>query len=100
MKSFNLTCPVNSLGYGIVGTNIALSLERGGYEPCLWPIGPIQTAPKNIPYIKNAMNRTAMYNRASPSLRIFHQFDLAQHVGKGLHCGFPIFELDKFTPRK
>jgi glycosyltransferase involved in cell wall biosynthesis len=33
-------------------------------------------------------------------LRIWHQFDLAQFVGCEGRIGFPIFELDTFTPRE
>jgi glycosyltransferase involved in cell wall biosynthesis len=44
--------------------------------------------------------RREAYNPKAPSLRVWHQFDLAQHVGKGPHCAMPIFELDRFKPNE
>jgi len=43
------------------------------------------------------LSRTATYNSKAPSLRIWHEFDLAQHVGSP-RCVYPFFELDKLKP--
>jgi glycosyltransferase involved in cell wall biosynthesis len=40
------------------------------------------------------------YDLEAPSLRIWHQFDMAQHIGRGVKIGFPIFELSSFTERE
>lgn len=34
---------------------------------------------------------------SSPSIRLYHQHSLFEHVGRGLNVGFPIFELDNFS---
>lgn len=101
MKSVNLTCPINSLGYGVVSTNVALALESLGCNPALWPIGiPDVETEEKARILSSMVARASCYNHTSPSLRIYHQFDLAQHVGKSIHCSLPIFELDMFTERE
>jgi glycosyltransferase involved in cell wall biosynthesis len=96
--SINLTAPVNKLGYGIVGLNIALAMERRGDDPALWPLGGIEADEVHHAALRRMMSRQAHYDPLAPSLRVWHQFDLAQHVGKGLHAAYPFFELDRFKP--
>lgn len=93
----NLTAPISSLGYGKVGTQIALALHK--YVPvALWLIGPAEADNQDeANLLQRMIHNTTCYDPSAPSIRIYHQFDLAQHVGKGEHIGFPIFELNKFT---
>jgi glycosyltransferase involved in cell wall biosynthesis len=98
--SINLLAPLNSLGYGVVGLNTALALERAGAEPAVWPIGPVEAPPETHDDLRRMIGRQASYDVKAPSLRLYHQFDLAQHVGKGPHCGMPIFELNRFKPNE
>lgn len=94
----NVAAPINSLGYGVVGLNTVLALYALGHEPSLWPIGNMELPSKLAEWrIRLALRRAERYDRTAPSLRIWHQFDLAQHVGKGVHAALPIFELDRFT---
>lgn len=91
----NCITPLNQLGYGIVGLNVAANLK----DCSIYPIGNIDCPLKLAPAIKEGISRgELMVNKDKPSLRIFHQFSLAEHVGRKWHVGFPIFELDKFTP--
>jgi len=94
----NVTAPINSLGFGVVGLNIVLGLERLGHAPALWPIGEIEAPEEHHAGLRRALDRRHRYNPRSASLRISQPADLAQHVGKGLHCGLPIFELNRFDP--
>lgn len=109
--SFNLTAPINQLGFGICGLNVLLALEKAGKEPALWPIGPVEAPDNTYEVIERSLDRSGfplrnrrskkdenakMFDRRSPSLRIWHQHDLAQHVGKGPHCAYPFFELNRF----
>lgn len=96
--SINLSAPINSLGYGYVGLNIAIALERIGASPALWPIGPIEAPAETHDFIRRMIGRQASYDPKAPSLRLWHQFALAEHVGKGPHIGMPIFELNRFRP--
>ncbi len=94
----NVTAPINSLGYGVVGTNVCMALKYTGHEPALWPIGPVEVEREVWkPQLARMVERRNLYDRLAPSLRIWHQLDLAQHVGKGKHVALPIFELDRFN---
>ncbi len=94
----NITGPINQLGYGICTTNLVHALCKRGHTPALWCVGPVDMMPKYAQGVQQSYNRQAKYNAQAPSVRIYHQFDLAQHVGRKAHCGFPIFELDRFNP--
>lgn len=97
----NLTCPINSLGYGVVSTNVTIALEAIGCEVALWVLGsPDVDSEDKAKTLRTMVSRAAFYDNTKPSLRIYHQFDLAQHVGKGIHCAMPIFELNKFTDQE
>jgi glycosyltransferase involved in cell wall biosynthesis len=95
----NLVCPINSTGYGLTALNILLSLEKVGANPTLFLIGNAEAPVETHPVIKEAMMRTRSYDHRAPSLRIFHQFDLALHAGTP-RCSMPIFELTKFLPNE
>lgn len=97
IKSLNLTCPLNPLGYGTASLNIFLELVKQGVDVKLWPIGQVEVDSQHVPVIQNAVDTRHEYQPSAPSLRIWHQHDLAQHIGTGDHIGFPIFELDKFS---
>lgn len=100
MTTINISAPINTLGYGIVGLNTLLAMERLGREPALWPIGTIESPERHHEVLRRALDRQAFYNPKAPSVRIWHQFALAEHVGKGPHCGLPIFELNRFMPNE
>lgn len=94
----NVSAPVNSLGYGVVGLNLILGLERLGHAVALWPIGEIEAPEEHHEVLRRTLDRRQTYDPRAPSLRLSQHVDLAQHVGKGLHCALPIFELDRFDP--
>lgn len=97
----NLICPLNSTGFGISGLNIALALSyKAGDNLSLFPIGPLDIPDKHKPAIEELKANAGKYCPFSPCLRIWHQNDLAEFVGKGLHIGFPFFELDRFNARE
>lgn len=92
----NLTCPINQLGYGVVSLNLLKAFEANGESPACWFLGPVEAPQEDIPLIEVAQKRQEEFDHFAASLRVYHQFDLAHHVGRGLRCGFPIFELDRF----
>ena len=94
----NLTAPINELGYGVAGLNILKGLIRNGCGVSYWPIGqPSVSNEQDATQVKSCMSNATMFKHDSPSLRIWHQHDMAQHIGSGRRVGFPIFELDKFS---
>jgi glycosyltransferase involved in cell wall biosynthesis len=99
--NINTIFPINGLGYGVAGTNIAKELYKAGHNVSLFPIGNIQLEDElNIPIFNQMIANQATYDSQAPSIRLWHQFALAETVGQGRHIGFPIFELDTFTERE
>lgn len=96
-KNINLTCPINTLGYGYASLNILKALYKQGHNIALWPIGGIEVNPNETHIIGDCFTRRNTYDVNAPSIRIWHQNDLAQHIGRGKKVGFPFFELDRFT---
>lgn len=95
--SINISGPVCSTGYGLVVANLVDALDRIGAGPAVWPIGGLEVQPWHREAFHRASQRARLFSPDAPSLRIWHQFDLAQHVGRGRRCAMPIFELDAFT---
>lgn len=99
-KRINLNCPINSLSYGIVSYNILKALNHN-VDVTLFPIGGIQPdddKDQNLLLTLWEQNKNADLN--ATCLRIYHQFSMAESIGRGPRVGFPIFELDKFTKRE
>ena len=81
-RTISFMAAINQLGYGIVGSNLAASLAK----KCKLSI--FEIGSNNI--------KLNQYSAKSPSVKLWHQWDLFNHVGS-LRVGFPIFELDRFT---
>jgi glycosyltransferase involved in cell wall biosynthesis len=93
----NIISPINQLGYGIVGLNIMKSLNEFT-DISLWPIGqPSVTSQEDADFISGLVQNSQIPDFDAPCLRIWHQHDMAQFVGRGLRIGMPIFELDDFN---
>jgi glycosyltransferase involved in cell wall biosynthesis len=100
IKSINLTAPINGLGYGVVGLNALVGLDAIGCSPALWVLGQPEAFPEHRECLAKAIRRTGEYDRLAPSVRIWQQFELAQHVGKGCHAAVTYFERDLLYPNE
>jgi len=96
----NYQAPSNPLGYGVAGLQIALALHRAGHKVAWWPIGHVDIDQNQKSMVEEMVDNQARFNIHAPSVRVWHQFDMAQHIGRGIHCGFPIFELTNFNDRE
>ncbi len=93
----NIISPINQLGYGIAGFNICKALSEQT-EVALWPISePSVTNQNDADCVRKLIANNVHFDPKAPCIRIWHQHDMAQFVGKGQHIGFPIFELDEFN---
>lgn len=92
----NIISPINQLGYGVTGLNIVKALRK--MQPVsLWPIGqPQVTSEEDSFIVRDSINNAHFFEEDDPCIRIWHQHDMAQFVGRGTKIGFPIFELDQF----
>lgn len=88
----NITAPINNLGYGIASYNIIKNLLLQGNQVNYLPIGKPEMSD---PFIQKITMQEC--HEKSPSVKIWHQHELHGHVGKGMHVGFPIFELERFN---
>jgi hypothetical protein len=100
--NLNFSGAMGSLGYGVAARNIFHQLVLQKNKVALWPIGGIeQNLPSShIDSIKEGLYNQGLYDSKAPSILLWHQHSLQGHVGKGLHIGFPVFELDNFTQRE
>jgi glycosyltransferase involved in cell wall biosynthesis len=92
-----MSAPINKLSYGIVSNNIIKHLVKYR-EVFLSPIGAFESPTKEaeesaIRFLEGEVDI------CTNSLKIYHQFDLATHMGKGKHVGLPFFELDTLSQR-
>jgi glycosyltransferase involved in cell wall biosynthesis len=95
--NINLLAPINPLGYGVAGQKILEALDDLGHEVSLFPIGPSEYEPALASVYNRTTARAYQFDPEAPSVRIYHQDQMAEHAGFGLRVGFPFFELDRFT---
>ena len=97
MSKINLMAPINPLGYGVVGLNVCKELSKNT-SISLFPIGnPEVTTQEDAELIQELLKNQPAFDAKAPCLRVWHQFSMAEQIGNGLRCGFPIFELDAFN---
>lgn len=92
----NLVAPINNLGYGIAGYNIAKNLIKLDNRVTLYPISQPETF-DNMMEINRGINNQFLLRKDFPCVKIWHQHDLFSSIGKGKYFGFPIFELTEFS---
>lgn len=100
MKNLNIMAPINGqTGYSIAALCIVDSLTKLGVKVSLFPIGQedCHAHPKYHQSIRQSLENAQFFDVDAPCIRIFHQFSMAEFVGRGKHIGFPFFELDKFN---
>lgn len=97
MMNINLFTPVNSLGYGTVGLNVAKFL----FDKCnlsLSIIGGVEVSnEQDAKLLQTAVSNSKLLDFDAPCVKIWHQNDMSLFMGRGKRIGFPIFELDSFT---
>ncbi len=90
--------PICETGYGIVATNQLYELDNQGKNIVLLPKGrEVVAAQKYHECIKRCANRTMELRQDSPFLKIWHQFELLERIGRGQYIGYPIFEMNRMT---
>jgi glycosyltransferase involved in cell wall biosynthesis len=90
--------PICETGYGIVATNQLYELDKQGKDIVLLPQGRnVSASTKYHEVIKRTANKTLEMDFNSPYLKIWHQFELLEHVGRGKYIGYPIFEMNRLT---
>jgi glycosyltransferase involved in cell wall biosynthesis len=93
----NIISPINQLGYGVTGLNIVKSLNQIA-DIALWVLGqPQVTTQEDADVIRSCIQKGQLPDFDAPCIKIWHQHDMTQFIGRGKRIGFPIFELDTFN---
>ena len=116
MEKLNLIAPINTLGYGVVGTNLLKYLSKcipdnvidktGNtlqIDIALFPIGNVDIPrSEDIPIIRTAIDTANQFKgfANAPSLKVWHEFALADRIGNGPSFAFPFFEINKFDQKR
>jgi len=75
-------------------------MTKLGHKISLFPIGQIQPAyDEFIPALQQGLENAKMFDPKAISLRKYHQFDMAQHVGMP-KVGFTVFELNRLKDQE
>ena len=90
----NLSTPINQLGYGIAGLNIAKALTEAGHTVALFTISNVEAPEEYHEMLRPLISNSRWPDFTAPSIRLWHQHDMSQFVGSGPKVAFPIFELD------
>lgn len=102
MKKLNLVAPINTLGYGVVGFNLLKYLSQE-VDVALFPIGNIDVqTPEQSILLNKAIDTANQFDGFSnaPSLKVWHEFALADRIGNGPSFAFPFFEINEFDQRR
>lgn len=88
-----LQCVLNHLSYGQVGYNFSKELANK-VDLRILPIArPDRPLSKEM---SESISKGVSYNKESPCLKIWHEFDLFNRPTKGIYYAMPIFEVNKF----
>ncbi len=97
----NINSPIGYTGYGVAGLNIVKALHRRGCVVALWHKGnPTVDTQADADLIGAAIRQQDNCSFDAPSLKIWHQFDLIERIGRGKYYAFPFFELDTFNDKE
>lgn len=92
----NFSCPINNTGYGIASFNILKELSKLS-DVTYFPIGqPSVSSQEEYNFVTSLLQKRPDVDIFAPHFKIWHQFDLLDHIGKGQYITYPFFELDKF----
>lgn len=96
--NINFSCPINSTGYGIGSWNILKHLYSLEPDIAYFPIGqPRVENQKDYNLVDLLYKNSQNFDPYAPFVKIWHQFDLASHIGRGAYYAMSFFELDTFN---
>jgi glycosyltransferase involved in cell wall biosynthesis len=95
--NLNLITGLDQSGYGYTGRFILNELTSAGVQVAVFSLTYnvfVNLDPQDP--VRLGFANAERYDPAAPSVRIARAGMLAEHVGRGKHVGFPMFELDRF----
>ena len=101
MKNLNIMTPINDLGYGVAGKNICKAMSSIGYKASLFPISqPNFSSQEEADTFGPMLRQSQTFDKNAPCLKVWHEFSMAERIGKGRMLGFPFFEINKFDSQR
>lgn len=98
--NINISAPINNTGYGIASYNIIKGLSKSN-NISYFPIGNTVINNENDKVLISSLYENSLQlDPNAPFLKIWHQFDLAQRIGKGKYYAMSFFELDTFSKQE
>ncbi len=99
MNNININCPINGTGYGSVSLNIVKALDALGLDVSLFLMGQATVnTEQDAELMRKLLEKAKTFQYKAPFLKIWHQWDLAYHIGRGTYYAFPFFEIDTLNP--
>ena len=93
--------PINELGYGVAGKNICRAMSSIGYKVSLFPISrPDFSSQEEADIFAPMLRQAQTFDKNAPCLKVWHEFGMAERIGKGRLLGFPFFEINKFDNQR
>jgi glycosyltransferase involved in cell wall biosynthesis len=93
----NYSSPINSTGYGLASFNILKELANIS-DVTYFPIGqPSVTNQQDYDFVSSLLQKRIQVDIDAINFKIWHQFDLLEHIGRGKYIAYPFFELDTFS---
>ena len=101
--------PIGFTGYGVVVANLIKAFSQTNVIPQIFPLTTTRGAP---PFFADSEEDKQLYEKllkeqiengfdaSAPTVKVWHQFDLAERIGKGKYIAFPFFEIDKLNQRE
>jgi glycosyltransferase involved in cell wall biosynthesis len=95
----NFTAPINNTGYGIASFNILKALiSTHPVDVSFFPIGsPSVSSKEEYDLLSGLIQNRYMCDTSAAYIKIWHQFDLLEHIGRGKYFAMPFFELDTLS---
>jgi len=87
-------------GYGIAGTSVACAFHNLGHKITFHDIAGqanYYNSHEEQLTLEYLVNQGVMFNYDAPCVKMWHQFNMDQWIGRGKKIGWPIFELDSFN---
>lgn len=98
--NMNLCLPINQLGYGIVGKNLAVEIKKIIKNVCIWPLGPIEGNDEYLNFLSGNIGNVDLFDKYATSYKLFHADQLLMQPSRGKWTGSTFFEVDKLNTRE
>jgi glycosyltransferase involved in cell wall biosynthesis len=101
MNKLNILAPINSLGYGVAAKNTSRFLTKF-FDVSLFSLGnPNFESEEEYNLFSHILNSAPrQFDSNAPCLKIFHEFRMAERIGKGDLIAYSFFELNKMNDIK